>query len=133
MINSFRLRFLALVLISFVIVGCAESSATVLLEYPAQPDDYPIEILSEFPRNREYKEIALLDAKGGQHTFADRSTEAVIDMLKTEARKVGADAVVVRSTERGNYNWGQGGWDRSKADAVAIRYVTQASAPADSS
>ena len=36
---------------------------------------------------------------------------------------VGADAVVVRSTEGGNYDWGKGGWDRAKADAVAIRYV----------
>ena len=33
------------------------------------------------------------------------------------------DIVEIRSTEGGNFNWGQGGWDRSKADAVAIRYV----------
>ena len=132
--EAFRLRYvLGGVMCSIVLVGCAKSSSTVLKEYPARPDDYPIEVISDFPKDRKYVEIALLDAKGGQHTFADRSTEAVISMLKTEARKVGADAVVVRSTERGNYNWGQGGWDRSKADAVAIRYVTDDSAPADSS
>ena len=35
----------------------------------------------------------------------------------------GADAVIIRPTEGGNYTWGQGGWDRSKADAVAICYL----------
>ena len=105
------------------VAGCAKSSATVLKTYPAQSADHPIDILSEFPSDRQYEEIALLDARGGQHTFADRSTAGVIEQLKAEARKVGADAIVIRSTEGGNYNWGQGGWDRAKADAVAIRFV----------
>ncbi len=108
---------------SIVAAGCAKISSTVLMTYPAQPDDHPIEVLSEFPKDKEYEEIASLDAKGGQHTFADRSTAGVMEQLKAEARKVGADAVVIHSTEGGNYNWGQGGWDRAKADAVAIRYV----------
>ena len=80
-------------------------------------------MLTAPPTDRKYEEIALLDAKGAQHTFADRSTEGVIEQLKSEARQVGADAIIIRSTEGGNYNWGQGGWDRSKADAVAIKFV----------
>jgi len=121
--NTHSFKLLILVLFAAVAIsGCAKSSATVLLTYPAYPDDHPIEVLTNFPTDRSYEEIALLDAKGGQNTFADRSTAGVVDQLKVEARKVGADAVIVRSTERGNYNWGQGGWDRSKADAVAIRY-----------
>ena len=40
-----------------------------------------------------------------------------------KAGGVGADAIIVRSTQRGNYNWGQGGFDRSQADAVAVRYL----------
>ena len=52
-----------------------------------------------------------------------RGKEKAVEQLKQEARKVGADAVVIRSSEGGNYNWGQGGWDRAKADAVGIRYM----------
>ncbi len=103
--------------------GCGKSSSTVLKTYPAWSADHPVDVLSEFPTDRPYEEVALLDAKGGQHTFADRSTAGVVEQLKQEARKVGADAVVIRSSESGNYNWGQGGWDRAKADAVGIRYL----------
>jgi hypothetical protein len=95
----------------------------VLKQYPAYPEDHEVEVLTDFPTDRAYEDVALLDAKGGQHTFADRSTAGVVEQLKAEARKVGADAVVIRSTEGGQYNWGQGGWDRAKADAVAIRFV----------
>ena len=55
-----------------------------------------------------------------QHITGERAT---LIELKEQARKVGADAIIIRSTEGGNFNWGQGGWDRAKADAVAIRYV----------
>ena len=95
----------------------------VLKTYPSWPADHPVEVLSEFPTDRQFEEVALLDAKGGQHTFADRSTAGVIEQLKNEARTVGADAIVIRSTEGGNFNWSQGSWDRAKADAVAIRYI----------
>ena len=105
------------------VAGCAKTSSTVLKTYPAQAADHPIDVLSEFPSDRQYEQIALLDAKGAQHTFADRSTAGVIEQLKEETRKVGGDAVVIRSTEGGNYNWGQGGWDRAKADAIAIKYL----------
>lgn len=105
------------------LAACATTSSTVLKTYPAYPEDHPVEVLSDFPRDRSYEEVALVDAKGGQHTFADRTSEGVIEQLKAETRKVGGDAVVIRSTERGTYNWGQGGWDRSKADAVAIRFT----------
>ena len=115
-------RVLLSLILAFAVAGCAKSSATVLNAYPARPDDHQIDVLSEFPTDRQYEEVALIDAKGGQHTFADRSGAGVLEQLKKEARKVGADAIVIRSTERGNYNWGQGGWDRAKADAVAIRY-----------
>ena len=117
-----KLVFFAL-LAALGVAACAKSSSTVLKTPPAQPADNPIDVRTVLPTARGYEEVALLDAKGGQHTFADRSTASVIDQLKEEARKVGADAVVIRSTEGGNFNWGQGGWDRSKADAVAIRYV----------
>ncbi len=117
-----RLLFFVL-LATFGVAGCAKTSSAVLKTYPAQAADHPIDVLSEFPSDRQYEQIALLDARGGQHTFADRSTAGVIEQLKEEARKVGADAVVIRSTGGGNYNWGQGGWDRAKADAVAIKYI----------
>jgi hypothetical protein len=126
MINYRHLQLsstLAVVIMSLLLGGCAKSSSTVLKAYPPRADDYPIEVLSAPPTDKKFEEVALIDAKGAQHTFADRSTAGVIEQLKAEARKVGADAIVIRSTEGGNYNWGQGGWDRAKADAIAIRFI----------
>ena len=62
-----------------------------------------------------------IEAMRGAGLEVDEKTDLSVDELKSE---IGAyDAIVIRSTEGGNYNWGQGGWDRSKADAVAIRYT----------
>lgn len=126
MINNGYARFnfvLVLALGSLLLGGCAKMGVTTLKHYPPRAGDYPIEVITSAPSDKKYEEIALLDAKGGQHIFADRSTSGVIEQLKAEARKVGADAIIVRSTERGTYNWGQGGFDRARADAVAIRYL----------
>ncbi len=109
-------------LICLGVAGCAKTRSTVLKDYPPRAEDHPIEVLTTPPADRAYEEIALLDAKGAQHIFADRSSAGAIEQLKAEARRVGADAIIVRSTEGGSYNWGQGGFDRAKADAVAIRY-----------
>ena len=120
-IRSFRCALPALI-VMLALSACARTTSTVLKTYPARAADAPIEVLSDFPTDRAYEEIALLDAMGQQHTFADRSTDGVIEQLKKEARSVGADAIVVRSTEGGSYNWGQGGWNRARADAVAIKF-----------
>jgi hypothetical protein len=120
-------RTLLAVLAILCVAGCARTSSTLLNDsYPPRSAEHPIQVLSQLPTDREYVEVALVDAKGGQHTFADRSTSRIVEQLKVEARRMGADAIVIRSTERGNYNWGQGGWDRSKADAIAIRWANSA-------
>ena len=116
-------KLLVVAVVALLLAGCARSRNTILKEYPARPADHPIDVITSPPTDRAYEEIALLDAKGGQFIWSDRGTSGVIEQMKKEARKVGADAIIVRSTEGGSYNWGQGGWNRAHADAVAIRYA----------
>ena len=103
--------------------GCAKTDSVILKYYPPRSDDHVIEVLTSAPTDKKYEEIALLNAKGGQTIVHDRGTSGVIEQMKVEARKVGADAIIVGRTQRGNYNWGQGGFDRANADSVAIRYI----------
>lgn len=111
------------IFVLLVLGGCAKTRSTVMKSYPPRAEDYPIEVLSSFPTDRSYEEVALLDAQTGKHVFADRSSSGAVEQMKSEARKVGADAIVVRGTRSGSYNWGQGGWEPARADAVAIRWT----------
>jgi len=117
-----RFAFL-LLLTTLVVAGCAKTKSTTMKSYPARSASHPIEILSSLPSNRKYVEVALVDSQTGKHIFADRSSTGAIEQMKSEARKVGADALVIRGTSSGSYNWGQGGWGPAKADAIAIRWV----------
>lgn len=115
----------SIAVIAMILAGCARSSYTVLREYPSKPEDCPIEVLTLQPTDRKYAEVAILNSQGGKHTFANRSSEQLIAQLKKDACEVGADAIIVRTTEDGRYAWGQGGWDASKASAVAIKWVEE--------
>lgn len=55
-----------------------------------KPPDFPIEILDTANINRPYKVIGLVQANAGKrHNTAD-----VIEQLKSEARKLGGDALI---------------------------------------
>ncbi|WP_218951113.1 hypothetical protein [Desulfoluna butyratoxydans] len=77
------------------------------------------------PTDREYVELGLVTTQTGQTIFHDRSAEGMIEKLKEEAAKLGADAVIVRSANEGTWGLkggGTTGFDRGNAQAVAIKF-----------
>ena len=60
--------------------------------------------MQSLPPDRPYKELGLVTTQTGQTIFHDRSAEGMINKLKAEAAKMGADAIIVRSANEGT--WG---------------------------
>ena len=51
---------LGLVLLLIIVAGCAKTTSTIFKSYEPHPEDYPIEVLSGFPKDREYEEVAIV-------------------------------------------------------------------------
>ena len=81
-----KLVTIALMLFLF---GCANAFVVNLIpeEYPPKPDDYQIAILLEKP-TKKYKAIAIIEVSDCG------SLKGCVNMLKKEARKLGADAIM---------------------------------------
>ena len=57
-----RLRLmLGLVLLLIIVAGCANTTSTIFKSYKPHPEDYPIEVVSGFPEDREYEAVAMID------------------------------------------------------------------------
>lgn len=67
----------------------------------------------------------MVTTQTGQTIFHDRSAAGMIEKLKSEAAKLGADAIIVRSANEGTWSLkggGHAGFDRGNAQAVAIKF-----------
>ena len=77
------------------------------------------------PANREYTELGLVTTQTGQTIFHDRSATGMIEKLKAQAAKMGADAIIVRSANEGTWGLkggGNTGFERGNAQGVAIKF-----------
>jgi len=112
------MRVLSPVLLSsfILMVGCVQviTKVTPLGSHraPAKPESGQLLVLSQFPSERKYEELCIIESK--------RYVGALKDMLpaiNAEACKAGADAIVVKSSAASNgENWAQ-------AHIVAIRFI----------
>ena len=59
---------------------------------------------------------------GGQSIFESKDVDAIIPEMKKEACKCGADAIILKNSKAGGYNF-VGPADRAEASAVAIHYA----------
>ena len=101
-----------------------KTSVTVLKKYPEKPKDAPIEALASEPKKREYEDVCLITATGGQTIFSAKKGSKLIEKMKVDARKCGADAIIIRSSEDQTWKPLRGGIDQGpKAQALAIRYT----------
>jgi len=99
------------------------TSVTKLKDYPAKPKDAEIDVLASPPKDREYEDVCVINAKGGQTVFNAKTSGDLINAMKKDARKCGADAIILASTEDRAWKPLQGGVTQSKSSVLAIRYL----------
>jgi len=99
-----------------------KTDVIVVKEYPPKPKDSPIAHLVEEPQNREYEPVCMISATGGSTIFNSKRGSDLLKKMDKDARKCGADALIIRTTESQTWKWG-GGFDGARAQAVAIRYL----------
>jgi hypothetical protein len=113
-----RLYFFLVVTI-LMICGCATTSTTSINANTNDPGG-TIHVFYNSPNGREYTELGVVTTQTGQTIFHDRSVEGMINKLKIEAEKMGADAIIIRSAIEGI--WGINGFDRGKAQGITIKF-----------
>ncbi|VFQ46791.1 hypothetical protein MSL71_44670 [Desulfoluna butyratoxydans] len=110
-------------LVACMTLSCTKTTTTPLNTEQETPGD--VIVFYSPPTDREYVELGLVTTQTGQTIFHDRSAEGMIEKLKEEAAKLGADAVIVRSANEGTWGLkggGTTGFDRGNAQAVAIKF-----------
>ncbi|ODB82739.1 hypothetical protein A3193_18495 [Candidatus Thiodiazotropha endoloripes] len=84
--------FKAIIIASLIFLfGCTPTSSTVVMldDSVIYPVSAKTEILFE-PPDRKYKQIAMIETKGGGNT----DLPTILEGMRSEAMKVGADAVM---------------------------------------
>jgi len=98
---------------------------TKLKDHPEKPKDAPIDVLASPPRDRDYEDLCMINAKGGQTIFNAKTSGDLIEAMKKDARKCGADAIILGATEDRAWKPSQGGVTQSKSTVLAIRYIEE--------
>ena len=116
-----------------VLVGCNPVKTTITRtsnnSYPGRPKGSEILVLTQAPSNRKNEEIAILTTLASTpwtvplvSGFDPKTGKDLNDMLpslKEAARKLGADAILIKSVAPGSFEQGSTG----KAFAVAIKFL----------
>ncbi|MBW8811561.1 MAG: hypothetical protein JF591_22685 [Lysobacter sp.] len=93
----------SLILIAFVSLLAACASSHVLTGQPRPP--VPVEQVRVYfaPPPSRYEEIALLQSNSGAFTYGEQNKmNSVLDKLRVEAAKLGANGVLFQGTEDGS-------------------------------
>ena len=126
MMTSLNIKYTHLILMAafFLSAACAKTTATPINSQNTSAAG-DVQVLYSPPADREYTEIGLVTTQTGQTIFHDRSAEGMINKLKAEAAKMGADAIIVREANEGTWGLkggGNTGFERGNAQAVAIKF-----------
>ena len=123
-----QLVFVAFVSAVLWLPGCAKTTTTTTtttLNSRSSAATGGVQVFYSPPTDREYEEIGLVTAQTGQTVFHDRSVDGMIEKMKAEAAKMGADAIIVRSANAGTWGLkggGNTGFERGNSQAVAIKF-----------
>ena len=119
-----RLGFLALLAAVLGLAACVKTTTTSVNPQNSVGSG-DVQVFYSPPTDREYTELGLVTTQTGQTIFHDRSAQGMIEKLKAEAAKMGADAIIVRSANEGTWGLkggGNTGFERGNAQAVAIKF-----------
>jgi hypothetical protein len=122
--HSRRIIFLSLLVATSGIVACVKTTTTNINPQNSHSGE-GVQVFYSPPAGRDYEELGLINTQTGQTIVHDRSTAGMINKLKAEAAKMGADAIIVRSATEGTWGLkggGNTGFDRGNAQAVAIKF-----------
>ena len=127
MTKLFQTRLNLITLLASILLlasACTKTTTT-----PINPENSAasggVQVFYSPPTDREYTELGLVTTQTGQTIFHDRSASGMINKLKAEAAKMGADAIIVRSANEGTWGLkggGNTGFERGNAQAVAIKF-----------
>ena len=118
-----QIGFFVFLLVFIGLSSCAKTTTTNIS--PESTEAGGVQVFYSPPTDREYTELGLVTTQTGQTIFHDRSAEGMINKLKAEAAKMGADAIIVRSANEGTWGLkggGNTGFERGNAQAVAIKF-----------
>jgi hypothetical protein len=107
--------------LSLIITSCASTKVQKLSDvtYPPKAKDCAIEAFaSDSKIGKKNKEFAKIDANTSTEFVSRNDREVVLAKLKSEACDLGADALVLKSLENGNWFSGKDG----TGTAIAIKY-----------
>ena len=116
-------RLLVLFTMLLIMMSCEKTTTTTVNADSSVAN--AIQVFYNPPTDREYTELGLVTTQTGQTIFHDRSAAGMIEKLKAEAGRMGADAIIVRSANEGTWGLkggGNTGFDRGNAQAVAIKF-----------
>lgn len=101
-----------------------KTDVTVLKKHPERPKDATVELLAEEPKDRKYEVVCMISATGGQTIFNSKKGSDLFKKMEVDARKCGADALIIRSSESQTWKPLRGGIDQgARAQALAIKFV----------
>ena len=110
-----------LLILILILTGCATTSVTKLKSYKPKSENCKIEFFSQKP-NRDFEEIALLHARGGQSIFEGKSVNSLLPDLKKKACTAGGDAIIITNSKEGGFNI-KGPSDRAIVSATVIKFM----------
>jgi hypothetical protein len=93
-------RLNALAVMALLLAGC-ESTSRVMLG-PTYPAITPDQVHIYYQPPARYREVALLETQSGSFTYGEQhKMDAVLNKLRIEAAKLGANGVLFQGTETG--------------------------------
>lgn len=84
-----------------------------------------VTIYEEAPKGRAYKELGEVSAQSSDKIVLGGSEDIMMANLQVQAKKMGADAIILQSVEKGFFGIKKGsdrGMHPTKAKAVAIKF-----------
>ena len=120
----FRIAILTMLVAGLGLLACVKTTTTNVNPQNSAAGD-GVQVFYSPPTDRKYTELGLVTTQTGQTIFHDRSAEGMINKLKADAAKMGADAIIVRSVTEGTWGLqggGNTGFDRGNGQAVAIKF-----------